>query len=282
MKVDPLMWRPQARMEQREKDQARNALPSEVDAATAQKDQYILKKAQLQLEEEEDDIKRMNELILYAKCVAIRDAQMQEKKIISEETKMEEARMDAIMEADRVKELKRIREREEARKRELRDGASVIRKQIEERQEAALLEAERKDQETKVAMRLLAEENEKERQEKLVKGLAMKEHLKEIQTANAESINRKKQQKVHEQEEDKKLLTYLLEKEKLETERDELEKTRLADKEKELARLRASQQKVTSTVHPDLAFFSSLSNSPIPINPILDARQASSPRRIAS
>ena len=41
--------------------------------------QYLLQKAQEQMEEQEDEIKKLNELILNAKCHAIRDAQLVEK-----------------------------------------------------------------------------------------------------------------------------------------------------------------------------------------------------------
>jgi glutamate synthase domain-containing protein 3 len=54
---------------------------SDIEKEAKEKANYLLSKAQMQLEEEEDDIKRMNELILYAKCVSIRDAQLEEKVI---------------------------------------------------------------------------------------------------------------------------------------------------------------------------------------------------------
>jgi hypothetical protein len=46
---------------------------------TLEKSNYLLTKAQSQLEEQEDEIKHLNELMLYAKCVSIRDNQVEQK-----------------------------------------------------------------------------------------------------------------------------------------------------------------------------------------------------------
>ena len=50
------------------------------------------------IEEQEDEVKKLNELILQAKCHAIRDAQLKEKDIIKQEIKEEEQRLDEMME----------------------------------------------------------------------------------------------------------------------------------------------------------------------------------------
>ena len=48
----------------------------------------------------------------HVKCVAIRDMQLSEKADIAQKAREEEARLDAMMEQDRVAELERIRRRE--------------------------------------------------------------------------------------------------------------------------------------------------------------------------
>ena len=50
----------------------------------------------LQIEEQEDEIKRMNELIAQAKVYAIRDAQLSEKDAIRAELVAEERRLDEV------------------------------------------------------------------------------------------------------------------------------------------------------------------------------------------
>ena len=67
------------------------------------------------MEEQDDEIKQLNELILNAKCHAIRDAQLQEKEEVLSAMKDEEARLDVMMEIDRLKALQESEEREQDR-----------------------------------------------------------------------------------------------------------------------------------------------------------------------
>ena len=66
-------------MEEYERIRAQKAKLSDIEQENQFKDQQIISRAKQQLEEEEDEIKKMNEYILYAKCVAIRDEQIEEK-----------------------------------------------------------------------------------------------------------------------------------------------------------------------------------------------------------
>lgn len=59
--------------------------------------------AKMKVMEQDDEIKKLNEFILNAKCHAIRDVQLQEKKEIDVAMSGEEARLDTMMEIDRVK-----------------------------------------------------------------------------------------------------------------------------------------------------------------------------------
>lgn len=102
-------------MEEYDHKRSSNAKLSELEKEAKDKANYLLSKANLQLEEQEDDIKHLNELMLYAKCVAIRDIQVEEKEMIKREKKKEEARLDQMMEAERVADLKRLDEREKKR-----------------------------------------------------------------------------------------------------------------------------------------------------------------------
>ncbi len=67
------------RAEEMEKSRNQHHKLSDVEQEAREKNKYLLAKAQLQLEEEEDDIKHLNELMLNAKSVAIRDMQVEEK-----------------------------------------------------------------------------------------------------------------------------------------------------------------------------------------------------------
>ncbi|KAI8851627.1 tumor suppressor, Mitostatin-domain-containing protein [Chytridium lagenaria] len=234
-----------SKMEEFDHQRSQNAKLSALEKEAKDKSNYLLAKAQMQLEEQEDEIKHMNELMLYAKCVAIRDAQVEEKKLIKREKKEEESRLDAMMELERVNELKKLEEREKKRIEELRKGAAKIRLQIEERREHALLEQERRDQETKQILHAITVMAAQDAAEKLQKVHVQKSLMQEVVRANQESMERKKKIKMEEEEEDRKVLEYLLEKEKRDIENDKIAQRKKAEREQELARLRAAQERMS-------------------------------------
>ena len=71
-----------------------------------QQREHLLAKAQELRDEQTDEIKLLNELILNSKCHAIRDAQILEKDIIEKELTEEEQRLDAMMEHERQRKIK--------------------------------------------------------------------------------------------------------------------------------------------------------------------------------
>ena len=149
------------------------------------------------------------------------------------------------MEFERVNELKKLEEREKKRVEELRKGAAKIREQIEERREYASLEQERRDQETKAILKQIADTNEHEKREKATKVQAQKKLMQGVIAANIESTSLKKKEKDLEEEEDRKVLQYLLDKEKRDEDNDRQLAIKKIEREKELTRLRAQQEKVS-------------------------------------
>lgn len=73
-----------------------------------------------------DEVKKMNTMVNYMKCVTIRDKQLEEKKEIVEEKKMEEKRKDLMLEIERLKKIKYYEELEKRKKEEQRVGHSKI------------------------------------------------------------------------------------------------------------------------------------------------------------
>lgn len=63
-----------------EEERKRNDPPTETEQKKQESDANTKSRATLLLEEELDDVKRMNQMMLYSKCVTIRDAQLEEKK----------------------------------------------------------------------------------------------------------------------------------------------------------------------------------------------------------
>jgi hypothetical protein len=71
-----------------------------------------LSKAQKKLDEELDDVKHMNQMVLYSKVVTIRDKQLNENKRLESEWVEEQKKLDLMMEIERLKVLKEEEERE--------------------------------------------------------------------------------------------------------------------------------------------------------------------------
>ncbi len=120
-----------------------------------EKGSEIMAKATAILEEQEDEIKKLNETILNAKCHAIRDAQLKEKEEILTSLKDEDARLDMMMEIERLKTVQSYEKREQDMQLQRLKGAEVIQCQIKEREQHRLLDMEKKDQETQAMLRYL-------------------------------------------------------------------------------------------------------------------------------
>lgn len=86
--------------------------PNEWNKAETNKAETLLSKAQKKLDEELDDVKHMNQMVLYSKVVTIRDKQLQENKRLEQEWVEEQKKLDLMMEIERLKVLKEEEERE--------------------------------------------------------------------------------------------------------------------------------------------------------------------------
>lgn len=65
----------------------------------------LLTKAQALMDEEQDDVKKMNQMVLYSKVVTIRDQQLIESKNLESEWVREQKKLDLMMEIERLKDL---------------------------------------------------------------------------------------------------------------------------------------------------------------------------------
>ena len=130
-------------------DQTRAAKvkPNDWQMAEKNKADTLLSKAQKKMDEEMDDVKHMNQMVLYSKVVTIRNKQCEESKRLEQEWIDEQKKLDLMMEIERLKVLKEEEERDvrkhDARKR----GAQVIVDQIQERTVQRMKEQEIRDKE---------------------------------------------------------------------------------------------------------------------------------------
>merc|ERR1719253_2109467 len=135
------------RMLRLEEQRKKKEMLTEFDKEDRAQKNGVLEKAKQKLDEEMDDVKHMNQMMLYSKIVTIRDAQIQEKRYVQQEKEEEERQLDMMMEIERLKALKMYEEREKARVDDQRRGASVIIEQIKDRQAQRMREEEGRDQE---------------------------------------------------------------------------------------------------------------------------------------
>ena len=89
-----------------------------------------MSKAQKKLDNDLDDVKAMNQMVLYSKVVTIRDKQLEENKRLEHEWIEEQKKLDLMMEIERLKVLKEEEEREKRKHEARKKGAQVIIDQI--------------------------------------------------------------------------------------------------------------------------------------------------------
>jgi hypothetical protein len=227
--------------DRREKGYADAASMEELEKAAAKAAE--LQAARRKQDENIDEVKRMNQVMLYAKCVTVRDAQVLEKKAIKAEKSEEERRVDMAMELERLKALRMYEEREVKRIEDRKKGAAVICAQIEEREQERLRKLELKQQEQEAMLRHIERMREEDLKETLKKKDASRRLMEDVALANAEQIRLKSRQHEMEQEEERQIAEYIREKQLREQAQVEEQIKLKAEKEKEIARLRSLQEK---------------------------------------
>ncbi|XP_055903008.1 cilia- and flagella-associated protein 45-like [Eupeodes corollae] len=110
----------------------------------------VLEQSFIAKHEQEEEVKRVNQIMLNAKCHAIRDAQIQEKIELARELKQEENRLEKMM-IDRAMAALQAEDENVKREKEKRlQYAAEIKSQLMERENLRFLEAERIEEEAKV------------------------------------------------------------------------------------------------------------------------------------
>jgi len=225
-------------------EEAKKKAPeTETDRLKAAANAKIKTRAEYLMEEQEDAVKHMNQMMLYSKCVTIRDAQIEEKKQMMLEAEEENRRQDLMMEIERIKALEQYEVREAQRIEERKRGAKVLEEQIQERERERIRQEELRDQERIIMLKEMERMKEEELAQQIERKLAGKALMEEVAASNSEQIKRKELQKVREKEEDVKILEYTRARDAREAAL-AAEKERIArEKEMETARLRAMQER---------------------------------------
>lgn len=217
--------------------------PTDAERLQQDRDNATLRQARSRLDAEKDDVKHMNSMMEYAKCVTIRDAQILEKQHIQQNRAIEERRLDLMMEVERIKNIKLVQEKERARAAERKHGARVIIQQIQEREAERIRQQELREQEAQNMIERIREAELREEAKAREKQDAGRRLLQEVLTANEAQARAKLRKKQEALEEDMQIAEYVRQKE-LREQAMEREQERLrAEKEQEISRLRALQER---------------------------------------
>eukprot|EP00798_Chlamydomonas_sp_ICE-L_P004631 gene4631-14823_t len=231
------------RMLKLEEEARKHAPMTESDQIRQVHDNATRSRADRLIEEQKDEVKHMNQMMLYSKCVTIRDAQIEEKRTIMQENDDELRKQDMMMEVNRIRSMEQYEAVEAARADERSRGARVLEEQIDERKRERLRQEELRDQERVAMLREIERLKEQELQLQIEKKIQGKKLMEEVAEANEEQIQRKAMMKVRERDEEARINEYVMAKMMKEQEV-QAEKERIAlEKEMEMGRMRAKQEK---------------------------------------
>jgi len=206
-----------------------------------EKNETLLTKAEKAMDEELDDVKHMNKMVHYAKCATVRDKQLEEAKELEQLKKEEDARMDIMMEVERLKALKFHEEREVTHKVAQKQGALVIVDQIKEREQVRVREQELKNKEQRQMLKQIEELQKDEVKQQEKKVIRAKQLMLEVEESNKRAIEIKQTKVSEEKDIDNKITDYN-QKKALREEELQAELKRIHDeKEKDVQRLREKQ-----------------------------------------
>merc|ERR1719253_1843448 len=229
------------RMLRLEEQRKKKEMLTEFDKEDRAQKNGVLEKAKQKLDEEMDDVKHMNQMMLCSKIVTIRDAQIQEKRYIQQEKEEEEGQLDMMMEIERLKALKMYEEREKKRVVDQRRGAQVIVEQIKDRQALRTRDEETRDQERQFILKQIEALKDEEVEQQKAKKFAAARLMDEVNEANAAATKIKEERLLAEKLEEQKILEYQRAKEQREREREEELAQLAAAKEEETAQDKAAE-----------------------------------------
>lgn len=216
---------------------------SDIDRENIEKNKIIAALAKEKTDEEEDSVKEMNKLILYSKVASTREKQLNEQKKIYSEYKKQDAKMDLMMELERLKELQFQEEITKIRREQQRQGALIIVDQIKERDYERVKQKEILERERVMMVKQIQELEEEEKRNAEMKKIQADRLAKEVEESNKRAIELKERKKLEDKELELKVIQYNLEKAKKEEE-EQLEKKRVREeKERETQKLREKQER---------------------------------------
>jgi len=194
--------------------------------------ELILTEANDKMLKNNDKVKQMASLVLYAKCAAIRDRQLTEKQNIKALEVTNDKALDQMMEIDRLNAIKKMNNRDLKREQATKDAAQIIVKQLAQNEQQRILDKEQKileGQEMLARIEILQNKEAAKQKQKLLEGQQL---LEEIKQSNQQIAAARALEKERQRLEDEKIAKYIVDKD-----------LRQAAYEKELAEIEAQKEK---------------------------------------
>lgn len=215
----------------------------ELEHAAKHKANALLQKAKEVRQEDEDDIKLCNKLLLETKCQAIRDAQILERKQIEKELEEEEKRLNAIMEQERRRKLAREEEDKLREMKKRQEYVYSLNEQVKRNVLEREMEAEKQLEESMIMKEAAKKaEIEQVRQEE-ARRMRQEMVRMDINKLNDQILTIAEEEKEKSKLADLKIQELMRKKAEEERENEERIKEEKRQREIELARMRAAQQK---------------------------------------
>ncbi|KAK9520645.1 hypothetical protein VZT92_020516 [Zoarces viviparus] len=220
-----------------------NQPPTELELEARDQAQRLLEKANAARMEEEEEIRKLNMLILAAQCQATRDVQIDEKKQIQAELSEDDKRLDAMMEVERRKTLETMEQIDELHRQQRIGGMQNICDQIQQH----LIDKQMQDE-----MREQEKEQIQEKREKMnleyLKAMEKKREeqqclQEEIMRINKETMRAKELRREEENLADARNAEYMRNKMKREAVYEAEQRRMKKEEEVVIAKLRAQQEK---------------------------------------
>jgi len=225
----------------------RKAPKSDIQLLRIAENQAKLAAAREQTEEELDCVKHLNTLGSRAAAFTIRKQQLDEKEEREEKEKIFDERQNLIMEINRLR-LQAAEEAEEKRKKVQRyQDKDVLLGQIAARAEARKLKQKQIEADARVQERMMKKLEEDELDKMRRRTERQKQNQLEVMATNERAKALKLRQKEVEAEEDARIDAYQRNKALKEEEDEKLAIARAAEKELEVAKLRAQMTKMADT-----------------------------------
>jgi len=231
------------RMMEIEAEKRKMVPPTDIELEKLEYDEQLRERAVTLQDEEMDDVKHMNQMMLYAKVVTIRDKQLLEKDAIRKKNKQEERRRDLTLELGRLQKVQFYEELDRKNMAEQKKSAMATVEQMKERELKRQHEKEEREKEGQDMLKKIKEIQLEDSKTALEKKREQKELLDLIYEANKKVISQKQEKIILEKEEEERIVKY--NKEKAQKEADyQREQERIKDmKEKEIIKLRKLQEK---------------------------------------